>query len=204
MQSPYTQKVYPVDKTIADIDVDYEAEEVLLNGVSYYCGQLDPDYNVQWLYSEEGTRVGCLEKENVLWYYDNPWGTFLQEDGWSVHDQSIWSRMTPAAYEECFRRGWSTIDTLQKQTSMMLLRLEDVMQEEYPDTYVHCKCGKTHRNQKRVLTPFNVICVDDDGVIYIPPTSTSLFKRPCDDVPLQQSPPQAQPELPGSLPESPE
>lgn len=177
MQSPYTQSVYPVDRSVADIDQGYEAEEVDIGNKSYFCGQIDPDYSVRWLYSDDGERVGCLEGENVLWFYDTEWGTYLQEDGWSMQDQSIWSRMTPAAYEECFRRGWTTIADLQKQTSVLLLQLHHLKTGELPEAYTHCKCGKTQEEKRADFTPFTVFCVDEDGVLYTPPSSTSLWKR---------------------------
>jgi hypothetical protein len=176
--SPFTQKTYPVHTSVADIDIGYEAEEA---EDGYFYGQIDPDYEVRWVYTEDAERIGCLEideenKAHLLLYRDTPWGTYLQEDGWSADDQSIWSRMTPAAYEECFRKGWITIEDLQKQTSVTLLQLNDVISGNYPTTYTLCKCGKSTSNEKGVYTPFTVICVDSDGIVYIPPSTSSLWK----------------------------
>ena len=95
--------VYDVDTDITEHDINIVSDLWTMAGRQVYRGARDPNYthaNVYWLYDPEDLdRVGVSEhvidapaNVNLLWYKDNPFGTLLQEDGWTEGD-TIWKEL---------------------------------------------------------------------------------------------------------------
>ena len=99
---------YEVTPEVAPHDFDYDADTWEYDGREVFRGQRDPryDHDVYWLYDEGVQRVGLVEydPENstqfyALWFYDNPFATFFQEDGWASTGETLWTEMPIHAYE---------------------------------------------------------------------------------------------------------
>lgn len=158
-------KVYPVSEDIVDIDIDVEAEEYTYDGRTVYRGNLDPQHStesvtVHWLYDEYSKRVGLSENDEALWFKDNQFSTLLQED-WEAQDKTVWSIMTQEAYEDCMRHGWTTVDALRSHTRIRIVTPLDI------------QSGRVDKT----VDPYHTLFVDDDGVLYAPPSDSRLFFR---------------------------
>lgn len=190
MLSFHRKVVYPSDTDIADFDLDTDVEEYNYDGRLVFRGNLDPTYSdekfqVYWLYDENNHRVGlaehCEEKEHTCyWIRDNVYSTLFQEDGWTCRDRTLWNIMSGPAYEDCMRNGWTTVDSLRSRTSLTIIRPQDVLVYEPPDTLCIRCAGKGHSGcQMEKHEPrydvFFTLFVDDDGLIYVPPVDTRAY-----------------------------
>lgn len=183
-------KIYPVVKDVAEFDVGAEVEEYNYDGKTVYRGNLDPAHStesvsVYWLYGEAGTRVGLAEHEGdshtALWYRDTPFGTFFQED-WVAEDKTVWSLMTQAAYEDCVRHGWTTMDSLKQRTRFGIVTISDLIQGIQPVKRCARCLGTPQPNCSQItqslkLTPLTSVFVDEDGVVYTPPEDSRVFSK---------------------------
>ena len=181
-------KLYPVSQDISEIDLDTDVEQYNYDGTLVYRGNLDPEHStdtvkVYWLYDENSIRVGLAEHQNdehtTLWYRTTPFGTLLQED-WEAENRTIWSLMTEAAYEDCNKYGWLDIDALSKRTNILLITPKKVVEGfEFSRRCTRCLDSKQKDCLKtRPLCDFDItsaIFVDDDGVLYTPPSDSSVY-----------------------------
>jgi len=191
--------VYPVDESIATFDLDTDVEEYNYDGRTVYRGNVDPDYSgvqVHWLYNDENKRVGLAEHTSdgghkCLWYRDNVFSTLLQED-WSVYDETVWNIMTETAYNDCMKRGWTTVNELKTRTrALKLITPGDIAhcgKKQHPKVcdrclstlILHQGCVVIDADaERKKLTLFDTLFVDDDGTIYIPPGDSVVYR--CDD-----------------------
>lgn len=190
--------------SILEHDEDFDAEEICIDGKTIYKGAIDPRYSeygldVQWLYNDMNERVGLIEYEtldrkvsNTLWYYDNPYGTFFQEPGWTTKGKTIWSVLSNEAYQDCLEDDFSSfIDmTLGSKTRIIL----PYMLRDIPTHYYECEhCS--HRtlsvtnscsSLKKVLFSgiSSILFLDDSYVLYTPPDNsklTQLLQHGADD-----------------------
>lgn len=182
-------KVYPVSDTIVETDTGAEIEEYNYDGRLVFRGNLDPDHStepvqVYWLYDDASRRVGVAEHSSdtdfaVLWYRDNAFSTLLQEE-WVAQDKTIWSLMSQPAYEDCMRYGWTTIDALRTRTSMTLVTPNDLVHTR-PAVHACQVCREspgpscTARESRQELNPYTTVFVDEDGVLYAPPSDSKVF-----------------------------
>ena len=187
--------IYPVDESIATFDLDTDVEEYNYDGRTVYRGNLDPEYSrdglqVYWLYDEDNKRVGVAEHtadgHKCLWYRDNVFSTLLQED-WTAYDETVWNIMTDTAYNECMKRGWTTVEHLKTRTQALNLVTPDDIAAS-----AHCgkkqqefcsRCLSTRLNagcivltSKKQLTLFDTLFADQDGTIYIPPGDSIVYR----------------------------
>jgi hypothetical protein len=138
-----------ISDEIADHDLNYDAEEWNYNGKDVYRGLLDTSYkwNVYWLYDETLKRIGLAEHdpENPeifysLWFYSNPFSTLLQEPDWVSKKETIWSKISEEAYEDCLE------DELAVFIDKTLFSKQRLVTPEFitkmPDIYECEKCGK--------------------------------------------------------------
>jgi hypothetical protein len=181
--------LYPANTDIANFDLGTDVEEYTYDGREVFRGNLDPEfsdaeYQVYWLY-DESQRVGLAEhtadSHKCYWFYSNVFATLLQEPEWESRDRSVWSMMSEAAYEDCMRYGWTSIEDLQKRTSLAILRPSDLVKYTHPDSLcIVCNTndglpGCTHEKRTPRFDVFFTLFVDDDGVLYAPPSDTQAF-----------------------------
>lgn len=172
MQSRFDPELrYEELRTLAPHDYDVEADAWVYDGREVFRGSRDPRYptlHVHWLYDELSQRVGVAEhdprdksKFNVLWYYDCPFATFLQEDGWTTADETLWTRMPSHVYEYCMQMkltGVQDIQTLCMRGDWRIVTPHDLPLKTvgFPDV-------------------FKVLFVDDDCTIYVPPPESRIW-----------------------------
>jgi len=181
-------KVYPVSEDICEIDVNAEAEQYNYDGRLVYRGNLDTtqstdDVKAYWLYDESSKRVGIVEhlgeEHTCLWFHDTPFGTLLQEE-WEALPRTIWSLMTQAAYEDCMKHGWTTIDAISKRTYLAIVTPQHIIDGRI--AVERCtRCLGTKQKGCLITKPFYVfdvystMFVDDDGVLYTPPEDSAVY-----------------------------
>ena len=181
--------VYPAETDITDFDLDTDVEEYNYDGRLVFRGNLDPQYSddtfqVYWLYDDSNKRVGLAEhqgeKDHICyWIRDNEFSTLLQED-WVSRDKTLWHIMSATAFEDCIRNGWTTVDSLRNRTSLTILRPKDIL--DYHDPEAVCiRCGsgghsgcQMEKHQAH-YDVFFTLFVDDDGIIYAPPSDTRVY-----------------------------
>lgn len=181
-------KVYPVSEDIVETDIDTDVEEYNYDGKFVFRGNLDrihstSDVNVYWLYDNNSKRVGLVEhtkeEHTCLWYKNNVFSTLLQED-WEAQDKTLWSIMTQAAYEDCMKHGWTTIQKVAERTHLTIVTPSDITSDFVsPNKCSRCM-GRTQTGcllQEKTCNfdIYSTVFVDDDGVIYTPPSDTTVY-----------------------------
>jgi hypothetical protein len=159
---------YPVNKGIASHDYDIEADSWNYGGLEVFRGTQDPEYthaDVYWLYSETSERIGVAEHScgdhatfHVMWFYECPFATLLQEEGWTSTEETIWTRMPSHVYDYCIENRITDVELLRifflrGNWRLVTPRME---KQDYPD-------------------PFKVLFVDDDCIVYTPPEASSVW-----------------------------
>ena len=181
-------KVYPVSEDVFENDIDTDVEEYNYDGKFVFRGNLDlsqstDKVHVYWLYNNDSKRVGlvehCGDEHTCLWYRNNVFSTLLQED-WEAQDKTLWSLMSQAAYEDCMKHGWTTVQKVAERTHLPIVTISDIVNGFTPAE----KCSRCMgKKQKGCLVQtktcsfdiYSTVFVDDDGVIYTPPSDTSIY-----------------------------
>jgi hypothetical protein len=195
---------------ITENDLDVVADTWDMDGREVYRGTRDPRYThatVHWLYDDNLERTGCVEHDindnalfHILWFRDNDFGTFLQEDGWdSTND--LWSYLPSHVFDRFVNEQWTTPSKVLEQclngpvrviTSDMLIRM--------PTVHTCRDCGRKSLSPKvgcdTMTSPLDfpekekVFFVDDDLVVYTIPTSSRvwLILQPQHDAGSSQEP----------------
>lgn len=189
MLSRNSKNVYPVNPDITEFDLNTEVDEYNYDGRDVLRGNLDPEYStaelgVYWLYNDN-KRVGCVEHigetHTCYWFRDNVFSSLLQEE-WEAQDRTIWNVMSEEAYEDCMRRGIDTPEKLKPYTSIEIILPEDIV--HYKHVEKSCiNCGSTvlykscirEEQKEKTFDIYYTIFVDSDGVIYAPPSDTSVY-----------------------------
>jgi hypothetical protein len=178
-----------ISDEIAEHDLNYDAEEWNYNGKDVYRGSLDTSYkwNVYWLYDENLKRVGLAEHdpENTqlfysLWFYDNPFSTLLQEPEWVSQKETIWSKMSEEAYEDCLEDDFETFVNKTLHSNIRIITPEFLV--KMPDIYECEKCGK-----RTLLLPSSCSAVkklqfynSGNELIFILTTSFEIYRPSVD------------------------
>jgi hypothetical protein len=177
--------VYPVSRDIVETDMGMDAEEYNYDGRVVYRGQkqtLD-GVDVYWVYDENSQRVGLVEHTEAthacLWYRDNVFSTLLQEE-WEPQNRTIWSVMSQFAYEDCMKHGWTTVKQIAERTRLRIVTPDDLI-ADLP-TVTRCLQCMGQRQEKCLLhvqggtlDPYTTMFVDEDGVLYTPPSNSVVF-----------------------------
>jgi hypothetical protein len=197
-----------VSTSVLEHDEDFDAEQLRIGDKFVYKGTIDPQYtehglDVQWLYDDSSDRVGLIEYEtvdrtvySVLWYYDNPFGTFLQEPSWTCTGKTVWSLLKNEAYQDCLEDDFGSFIemTLRSSTRVIFPNMLSNLQDHY---YECSKCEKrtlsatsSCSSLKKVLfSNSSILFLDDSYVIYTPPVGsviTRLLPRGDDDQQAQE------------------
>jgi hypothetical protein len=182
-------------KIILEHDEDIDAESVDVDNKTVYKGLIDSRYSefgldVQWLYNDESERVGLIEYEtldrntySVLWYYDNPFGTFLQEPGWTTQGKTVWSLLSNEAYQDCLEDDFESFVDMTLGGSMRIVTASMLSTIE-PHYYECEQCGKktlsatsSCSSLKKVLfSNSSILFLDDSYVIYAPPSDSRITR----------------------------
>jgi hypothetical protein len=160
--------VYEVNRGVASHDYDLEAESWTYDGREVFRGSRDPSFStvdLYWLYNEDAERIGLAEHDPrdhskffVGWFYECPFATWYQEDGWTMTEETLWSKMPSHVYEYCMEYGYTTAEKVAEL----------------------CKRGPW-----RIMTPGStdeipdvtkVLFADSDCVLYTPPESSNCWK----------------------------
>ena len=211
LKSGYIYRDFSED--IADHDDDYEAEEWNYNGRDVLRGCVDPkypDWNVYWLYDDNLTRVGLAEHDpespeifHSLWFHDNAFGTLFQESGWKKRDITLWSLLTPEAYQDCLEDDFKTVFDRALGGKIRLMTPEFIT--NLPKVYSCPKCNKKSLSLLScsdvtvlgyLFSEFSILFLDDSFIIYEAPNDSRVWSmlnlKPPHDACVQQEPVQEQ------------
>lgn len=171
--------LYPVSQDITEHDLNTDVETWTYDDREVFRGNIDPEYlsqglNVYWLYDDFNIRVGLAEHEQkdenqfaALWFKENPFATLFQQDGWTSTGETLWSKMTPQAYEDCLSKNIETpADLIQHfpamKASIITPSLLD-MKRSYCRSCFRSEC----KNNSIVHDgSSSLFFIDDDFVIY--------------------------------------
>jgi hypothetical protein len=182
-----------INEEIMPHDVDQEVDLWSYDGKDVYRGTFDPNYlnqslRVYWLYDDDSNRIGLAEHEDsdqnifkVLWFHENPFQTLLQEDGWTKTSETLWSKMSPEAYQDCLETDFKTFKDQPFIGDTLLVTPEFLAKPV--GSFFECRdCGKksiSKQKECQVMTPFSnqfsFIFLDDDFVIHIPPSNSKAL-----------------------------
>jgi hypothetical protein len=174
-------------------DEEYDAEEWVYSDRTVYRGLPDPEYttlNVYSLYDENLNRIGIAEhsKEdpsefNVFWFYANQFATLLQEPGWTATQKTLWSTLTPEAYQDLLDSDFK--DVLLKGASRIVT--PTYIMSGFPDLYVCERCNHRsfssetvcHAMKKVRIEPdvSSILFLDDSFVLYSSPSDSIVLSK---------------------------
>ena len=187
--------VYEVSRDVCEHDVDVVSDLWTMDDRNVYRGSRDTQYshaNVYWLYDEDLTRVGLIEHSlkdhadfRILWFYETPFATFLQEDNWT-QDQTIWTVLSPSAVERFLAEDWTTPETLLEAClhgDTRIVTLEMILN---PPTLHGCS-GCNRKSLKKLdcenmtgeLTfpvKEKIVLIDDDLFVCVPPAGSRIWE----------------------------
>lgn len=181
-----------MDPDVLDHDDDLDAELYTYEKRQVYRGRYDPRYtkedlDVHWLYDENGKRVGLVEYESadfsvssVLWYYDNPYSTMLQEPEWKAQDKTLWSMLSNEAYQDCLENDFKDVVERSLGSSYRIV-FPYAIQTPY-EVYECSKCGKrtlslegSCSTMKKVTSFSSFLFLDDSFILYTPPDNSRIW-----------------------------
>ena len=232
MQSILDPRVLYTDisRDVVEHDVDVVSDLWTMDGRDVYRGSRDTQYshaNVYWLYTEELERTGLVEHSltdhadfRILWFHDTPFGTLLQEEGWTS-EYSVWSVLPQATVERFMAEDWTTPAKLLNAClygDSRILTVDTVLSRPVVHGCEECglkslstlKCG-TQRSTLDIPDKTKILFIDDDLYVCEPPSSSRVWEllgftspkaEPRDDEPALPEPEQA-PEQHLATPESP-
>lgn len=189
--------LYPVSPDITEHDINIVSDLWTMAGRQVYRGARDSTYthaNVYWLYDPDDLdRVGLAEHRlealgdvELLWYRDNPFGTLLQEDGWTEGD-SLWSKIPAHVYERYLAEGWTGPAAFLERClhgQMRVVTTHHLIQR--PSMYICEACcvrslSPIPCSDKGVPLDYpsmeKMFCIDDRMIVHIPPAGSSIWSR---------------------------
>jgi hypothetical protein len=208
---------------VVEHDEDHDAEEWVYDDRTVYRGSPDPRYtdlNVYSLYDESLNRIGIAEHErddpsvfHALWFYDIPFATLLQEPEWTSTGKTLWSMLSPEAYQDLLESDFKTLPLVCGDRLVFPSYIAKGFASLYECTV--CKTRSTsletscHTMKKvRIEHP---IFVDDSYIMYSAPSTSRIWitlkEQQHDDDDSQQESAQVQEQAspqPPSLPETPQ
>lgn len=183
--------VYPVSTDITEHDLNTDVETWTYDDREVFRGNIDPEYlekglHVYWLYDDFNVRVGLAEHEKedenlfcALWFKDTPFATLFQQDGWVCTNETLWSRMSGPAYEDCLRRKIQTPADLFHHYPAMKATIVTPGFLKQAETWCSACLSPTCKNCCVSREPVPPLFMDDEFVLYLPPSTPS----PDDDHP---------------------
>jgi hypothetical protein len=187
---------------IVEHDLDIDADQWSYDQHDVYRGAIDSNYiayglNVHWLYDDDSKRVGLAEHDSsdlanftVLWFYDNPFATFFQNEAWKSSGTTLWSKLSNEAYQDCLETDFKYVSDLALSSGVLLMTPEMIVKK--PDLYTCEECGKKSLMKSNVcstasvsdldFSQFSILFLDDDFVLYDKP----ILLQPQHDASVQE------------------
>jgi hypothetical protein len=189
-----------ISRDVIEQDLDVVSDLWNMDGRDVYRGSRDTQYthaNVYWLYDEDFNRVGLVEHSlknhsdfRILWFYDDPFGTLFQEEGWEQQG-SLWELLVENATQRFLAEGWTTPKQILEHCLNGPVRiLSPEMVANPPLVY---SCAQCHKKSLMILNPnehpsvsacpldfpvkSKIIFVDDDLIVSHPPKRSRVFTR---------------------------
>jgi hypothetical protein len=210
-------KYKDISSSILEHDIDLEADQWSYDGRDVYRGLLDPDYishklNVYWLYDDNSLRVGLVEHESespeifkTLWYRNNAFSTFFQDDSWVCTDKSLWSLLSNESYQDCLEQDFRNVEELALNSGVLLLTPEKVNNK--PAVYYCEKCKKKSFTQNcsssTLISEYSTLFLDDNYIIHTKQHYDASEQEEDSQQPQEPQEPQEQAQPPPQ-PETPE
>lgn len=176
-----------ISPDVVEHDDDVDADEWNYNGRHVYRGVYDPRYfaeklHVYWLYDTTLKRIGLAEHEEdqpekyeALWFMENEYATLFQNSEWKSREMTIWKLLGEYAYIDCLD---SDIYEKCLQSNVLLINPTTILKKNH---YYDCRnCGKSFEPKcqnaikKFDLTDFTIFYIDNNFIIYDPPTDFTL------------------------------
>ena len=181
------------DPDVLDHDDDLDAEMYTYEKRQVYRGRYDPRYSkedldVHWLYDENSKRVGLVEYESadfsvfsILWYYDNPYSTLLQEPEWKSENKTLWSMLSNEAYQDCLESDFKNVVELSLGSPYRL-----VFPSTIGTTYEYYECPKCNKktlsmegncSALKKVTPssYSILFLDESFIVYTAPADSRIW-----------------------------
>ena len=184
-----------INTDILDHDDDIDAEEFMLDDQVAYRGIIDPRYvshnlDVQWIYNDLSEKIGLIEYEtedraqfSQLRFYNNPYATFFQEPDWKTTNQTVWTRMSNEAYQDCLATDFRSLVEMSLRGNNRVV-LPGMLQNTPTTIYECVDCGKRTLSRpascpavkKLPFLSSSIVFLDDSYVIYEPPVDSAVWK----------------------------
>lgn len=174
-----------ISDEIADHDLNYDAEEWNYDGKDVYRGLIDTKYewNVYWLYDENLKRIGLAEHDSdifyALWFYSNPFSTLLQEPDWISQKQTIWSKISEEAYEDCLEDELAVFIDKTLFSNCRLITPDFII--KVPEIYECEKCDRRTLSLPSICSAVKKLqyVTHQNDLIFVS-NSLEIFKPPID------------------------
>ena len=198
-----------LSRDISEHDVDVVSDLWSMDGRDVYRGSRDRHYshaNVYWLYSEDLERVGLVEHSlqnnadfRILWFHDNPFSTFFQEE-WTAVD-SLWSTLPRTTVERWITEEITTPDEILSAClygNARIVSLEHILNRPIVHSCSECgSCSLKKIDCCDTQTPLDfpekakIMFIDDDLYVCQPPADSKVWellgftlpRQPRDDEP---------------------
>jgi len=124
----------------------------------------------------------------VLWFYDNPFATLLQDESWVSEEKTLWSKLSNEAYQDCLENDFKDVADIALNSGIRLVTPQTLM--EKPKIYKCETCNKKSFSQrcpnaKVIECNLSNLFVDEDFVIYSKqPTAASAEEHSAEQTQL--------------------
>ena len=172
---------------VMEHDEDHDAEEWVYDDRTVYRGSPDPRYtdlNVYSLYDESLNRIGIAEHERhdpstfrALWFYSNPFATLFQEPDWTSTGKTLWSLLSPEAYQDLLESDFKTVSILCGDRIIT----PSYLMNGFHDVYECTVCKKRSSSLEASCHTMKKVCIssplflDDSYILYTAPSTSRVW-----------------------------
>ena len=183
-----------ISRDIVEHDEDIDADLFTIDGREVYRGSIDPRYthadlDVHWLYDDALKRVGLIEYDmndrtisETLWIYENPYSTYFQEPGWTTKNQTVWSKLSNEAYQDCLEHDFERLVDMSLSGDTRII-LPSMLSNPPKEMFECQSCQKRTLSlpngcltvKKLSFSGIFSLFLDDSFIIYYPPPTSAVW-----------------------------